>query len=118
MAVANCPSCGGQIEFKVGSSAAVICDHCRTVVARTDLSTLRWPAYDGKRQGWRRSDRGKLPSRTFSRATRVYRAKLAEARLADLGDHPPSAGVAHGRSISVIRLNDNHMHRIARDLRA
>ncbi|HEV8436404.1 MAG TPA: DUF4178 domain-containing protein, partial [Thermoanaerobaculia bacterium] len=36
MAVANCPSCGGQIEFKVGSSAAVICDHCRTVVARTD----------------------------------------------------------------------------------
>ncbi|HEY2094226.1 MAG TPA: DUF4178 domain-containing protein [Thermoanaerobaculia bacterium] len=36
MAVANCPSCGGQIEFKIGSSAAVICDHCRTVVARTD----------------------------------------------------------------------------------
>jgi len=36
MAVANCPSCGGPIEFKVGSSAAVICDHCRTVVARTD----------------------------------------------------------------------------------
>jgi len=36
MAVANCPSCGGQIEFKIGSSAAVICDHCRTVGARTD----------------------------------------------------------------------------------
>lgn len=36
MAVANCPSCGGPIEFKIGSSAAVICDHCRTVVARTD----------------------------------------------------------------------------------
>jgi hypothetical protein len=36
MAVANCPSCGAQIEFKIGSSAVVICDHCRTVVARTD----------------------------------------------------------------------------------
>jgi predicted RNA-binding Zn-ribbon protein involved in translation (DUF1610 family) len=36
MAVANCPSCGGQIEFKVGSSVALVCDYCRTVVARTD----------------------------------------------------------------------------------
>lgn len=36
MAVANCPSCGGPIEFKVGSSAVVICDFCRSIVARTD----------------------------------------------------------------------------------
>jgi hypothetical protein len=36
MAVANCPSCGAQVEFKIGSSAVVICDYCRTVIARTD----------------------------------------------------------------------------------
>ena len=36
MAVANCPACGGPIEFAIGSSAVVICDHCRSVVARTD----------------------------------------------------------------------------------
>jgi Zn finger protein HypA/HybF involved in hydrogenase expression len=36
MAVANCPSCGGPIEFKVGSSVVLICDHCRSIVARTD----------------------------------------------------------------------------------
>lgn len=36
MAVANCPSCGGSIEFSIGSSIVVICDHCRSVVTRTD----------------------------------------------------------------------------------
>ncbi len=36
MAVANCPSCGGPIEFKVGSSVVLVCDHCRSIVARTD----------------------------------------------------------------------------------
>lgn len=36
MAVANCPSCGGAIEFKIGSSVVLVCDYCRTVVARTD----------------------------------------------------------------------------------
>ena len=36
MAVANCPACGGPIEFAIGSSIVVICDHCRSVVARTD----------------------------------------------------------------------------------
>ncbi len=36
MAVANCPSCGGRIEFAIGSSVVVVCDYCRTVVARTD----------------------------------------------------------------------------------
>lgn len=36
MAVANCPACGGPIEFSIGSSIVVICDHCRSVVARTD----------------------------------------------------------------------------------
>jgi hypothetical protein len=33
---ANCPSCGAAIEFAIGSSAVVICDYCRSVVARTD----------------------------------------------------------------------------------
>lgn len=37
MAVANCPSCGGPIEFKIGSSVVVVCDYCRSVVARTDI---------------------------------------------------------------------------------
>jgi len=36
VSVANCPSCGGQVEFAVGSSAAVVCNYCRTIVARTD----------------------------------------------------------------------------------
>lgn len=36
MAVANCPACGGPIEFTIGSSIVVVCDHCRSVVARTD----------------------------------------------------------------------------------
>jgi uncharacterized protein DUF4178/nudix hydrolase family protein len=36
VAVANCPACGGSITFAIGSSAVVICDHCRSVVARTD----------------------------------------------------------------------------------
>jgi hypothetical protein len=36
VAVANCPACGGPIEFTIGSSIVVVCDHCRSVVARTD----------------------------------------------------------------------------------
>jgi len=33
---ANCPSCGGQIEFKAGSTIVVVCPYCRSAVARTD----------------------------------------------------------------------------------
>jgi hypothetical protein len=33
---ANCPSCGGQIEFKSGATIVVVCPFCRSVVARTD----------------------------------------------------------------------------------
>jgi hypothetical protein len=36
VAVANCPSCGAPIEFKIGGSIVVVCDYCRTVVARGD----------------------------------------------------------------------------------
>ena len=36
MAVANCPSCGAPIEFKIGGSIVVVCDYCHTVVARGD----------------------------------------------------------------------------------
>lgn len=36
MAVANCPACGGPIEFKIGSSVVLVCDHCNSIVARTD----------------------------------------------------------------------------------
>jgi hypothetical protein len=37
-----CPNCGGPIEFRLGSSAAVVCAHCRFAVVRTDydLRTL------------------------------------------------------------------------------
>jgi hypothetical protein len=38
MAVANCPSCGGPIEFAIGSSVVKVCDYCRSVVARTDVA--------------------------------------------------------------------------------
>src|SRR5476649_2538496 len=33
---ANCPSCGGEITFSVGSSIVVICPHCKSAIARTD----------------------------------------------------------------------------------
>jgi len=36
--VANCPSCGGPIDFKIGSSVVVICDFCHSVVARGDVA--------------------------------------------------------------------------------
>jgi hypothetical protein len=35
-AQANCPSCGGQVLFKTGSSVVVVCEFCHSVVARTD----------------------------------------------------------------------------------
>ena len=33
---ANCPSCGGPIEFTAGSTIVVVCPFCRSAVARTD----------------------------------------------------------------------------------
>ena len=33
---ANCPACGAPVEFKQGSSIVVVCQFCRSVVARTD----------------------------------------------------------------------------------
>ena len=32
----SCPNCGGPIEFKLGSSAALVCPWCRHSVVRTD----------------------------------------------------------------------------------
>lgn len=32
----SCPACGAGIEFKRGSTIVVVCDYCRSVVARTD----------------------------------------------------------------------------------
>ena len=34
--VANCPACGGPVEFRSGQSIVVICNYCRSAVARTD----------------------------------------------------------------------------------
>ena len=36
MSAANCPGCGAGIEFAIGSSAVVVCNYCRSIVARTD----------------------------------------------------------------------------------
>jgi uncharacterized Zn finger protein (UPF0148 family) len=33
---ANCPACGAEVMFKTGSSVVVVCEFCRSVVARTD----------------------------------------------------------------------------------
>src|SRR5262249_52312433 len=33
---ANCPGCGAPVEFKTGGSIVVVCEFCRSVVARTD----------------------------------------------------------------------------------
>lgn len=32
----NCPSCGGLIEFRSGSTIVIVCPYCRSAVARTD----------------------------------------------------------------------------------
>ncbi len=34
--VANCPACGGPVQFKSGQSIVVICEYCHSAVARTD----------------------------------------------------------------------------------
>lgn len=34
--VANCPACGAPVEFKSGQSIVVICNYCRSAIARTD----------------------------------------------------------------------------------
>jgi Domain of unknown function (DUF4178) len=36
VSAANCPSCGAPVEFRIGSSAVVVCQFCSTLVARTD----------------------------------------------------------------------------------
>jgi len=36
MLESNCPACGAPLIFKRGSSVVVICEYCRSVVARTD----------------------------------------------------------------------------------
>src|ERR687890_5802 len=33
---ANCPACGAEDLFKTGSSVVLVCEFCRSVVARTD----------------------------------------------------------------------------------
>ena len=33
---ANCPGCGGPVEFKSGASVVVVCEYCHSLVARTD----------------------------------------------------------------------------------
>ena len=36
MTNANCPSCGAQVTFAIGSSEVVVCSTCNSIVARTD----------------------------------------------------------------------------------
>ncbi|MGD9560723.1 MAG: DUF4178 domain-containing protein [Pyrinomonadaceae bacterium] len=36
MLQANCPSCGGPVEFKAGSTIVLVCPFCRSALARTD----------------------------------------------------------------------------------
>lgn len=36
MTTANCPTCGGPLEFKIASSWLVVCPHCKSAIARTD----------------------------------------------------------------------------------
>src|ERR1043165_7344941 len=33
---ANCPSCGGPVQFTAGSTIVVVCPFCRSAIARTD----------------------------------------------------------------------------------
>lgn len=34
--IANCPACGGPVEFQLSTALVTICDFCHSVVARTD----------------------------------------------------------------------------------
>jgi len=34
--VANCPACGGPVEFQLSTALVTVCDFCHSVVARTD----------------------------------------------------------------------------------
>ena len=34
--VANCPACGGPVEFRLSTALVTVCDFCHSVVARTD----------------------------------------------------------------------------------
>jgi len=34
--VANCPACGGPVEFQLSTALVTVCEFCHTVVARTD----------------------------------------------------------------------------------
>lgn len=36
MTVAGCPSCGAPVEFAIGSSNAVVCSYCHSIVSRSD----------------------------------------------------------------------------------
>lgn len=36
--IANCPSCGGPIEFQLSTALVTVCDFCHSVIARTDKS--------------------------------------------------------------------------------
>lgn len=35
---ADCPNCGGPVEFKLGSSLTCVCEYCRFAIVRTELS--------------------------------------------------------------------------------
>ena len=34
--IANCPACGGPVEFQLSTALVTVCDFCHTVVARAD----------------------------------------------------------------------------------
>ncbi len=36
--VANCPACGGHVEFQLSTALVTVCEFCRSVVARADKS--------------------------------------------------------------------------------
>ena len=40
--IANCPNCGGQVEFRAGTSLITVCPYCSSMVARRgdDLGEL------------------------------------------------------------------------------
>ncbi len=34
---ASCPNCGAPITYKWSSSVQTVCEHCRSIVVRTDV---------------------------------------------------------------------------------
>src|SRR5919112_733668 len=113
---ANCPSCGAQVLFKTGSSVVVVCEFCRSVVARTDRGIEdAGKVADVAEKGTARSlaAEGEIPYLLTPGETYAY-ADLSGQSGAfgtlDYGESPPLVFV--GREVSLEELGLANAERV------